>query len=41
MKHPITYSASPASTRLAPPKLGQDTAEVLKEAGISLPRAAE
>ena len=41
MKHPVNYAASPASTRLAPPKLGQDTAEVLREAGVELPKAAE
>lgn len=41
MKHPIAFSASPASTRRAPPRLGADTEEVLREAGISLPKAAE
>jgi crotonobetainyl-CoA:carnitine CoA-transferase CaiB-like acyl-CoA transferase len=41
MKHPVNYAASPASLRTAPPKLGQDTEEVLREAGVSLPKAAE
>lgn len=41
MKHPVNYAASPASTRMSPPRLGQDTEEVLREAGVELPRAAE
>ena len=41
MKHPVNFAASPASTRLPPPKLGQDTEEVLREAGVELPKAAE
>lgn len=41
MKHPVRFAASPAATRAAPPKLGQDTEAVLREAGVSLPKAAE
>ncbi|MEI8143823.1 MAG: CoA transferase [Alphaproteobacteria bacterium] len=41
MKHPVNYGASPASTRHAPPKLGEDTADVLAQAGIQMPKAAE
>lgn len=41
MKHPVNFSASPASTRRAPPRLGADTQEVLREAGVDLPKAAE
>jgi crotonobetainyl-CoA:carnitine CoA-transferase CaiB-like acyl-CoA transferase len=35
LKPPVRFSASPSSIRRHPPKLGEQTAEVLREAGMS------
>ncbi len=35
LKHPIRFSESPTNVRRTPPRLGQDTQQVLAEAGLS------
>ena len=37
LRHPVSFSASPASVRRDPPRLGEHTAEVLAEIGIVRP----
>ena len=37
LRHPVSFSASPASVRRDPPRLGEHTAEVLAEVGIVRP----
>jgi crotonobetainyl-CoA:carnitine CoA-transferase CaiB-like acyl-CoA transferase len=34
MRHPVHFSATPASVRCEPPRLGQDTETVLESLGL-------